>query len=403
MTRLTNHLIAVAALLIATCSGPAGAASELPAAPNDSNTAVLDQAVHDICPKRVAMLGEATHGDGATVVYKAALVRRLIERCHFNAVFFEASHYDFLEFGRRLKAGEPTSPEMISAAVGGLWKFDREFAPLVPYLYDKARAGRVSLGGIDSQLGSAGAFYSNDAMPDELTGWLAPARRTACRETLHKQIYYAFSHYGPAENAEVSRCLGDIGAALAKADLPAPRRILYREMLASMTRFVDYVLADQPGYIRGRDASMYAIFDWLARRLPPNSKIIVWAATAHIAHDASANPAFSGGGNFGSFIAKAYGRQSFALGITALSGTYRYSRQEPARAVAPTGADSLEGKALAGTAADATYLDAAKLAAIGAAPARLFGADSDTADWHRVLDGVIVLRRQQPPQRTDGS
>jgi len=318
-------------------------------------------------------------------------------------VFFEANHYDFLEFDRRLKAGELTSSAMFSAAIGGLWKFDREFAPLVPYLYDRARAGRVTLGGIDNQLGAAGAFYANDTMPEELTGWLVPARRAACRETLHKQIYYGFPHYGAAENAEVSRCLSDIGAALGKAEMPAVRRTMYREMLAAMSRFVGYALADQPGYIRGRDASMYAAFDWLAHRLPSNSKIIVWAATVHVAHDASTDPDFRGGGNFGSFVEKAYGRQSFALGITALSGSYRYSRQEPARALPPPAADSLEHKALADTTTDAAYLGAAKLDIIGTAPGRLFGADPVTADWHRVLDGVIVLREQRPPQRTDGS
>ena len=402
MASLANHFMA-AALLAATCTGLARAAPDPAAVPVAPDPAILDQAVRAMCPKRIAMLGEATHGDGATVAYKAALVRRLIDQCHFNAVFFEASHYDFLEFGRRVKAGEPTSPEMISAAVGGLWKFDREFAPLVPYIYDKASAGRVTLGGIDNQLGSAGAFYANDAMPEELTGWLAPARRTACRETLHKQIYSTFPHYGQAEKATVSRCLEDIGATLAKADIPVPRRMQYREMLAAMNRFMGYVLADQAGYIKGRDASMYAIFDWLTHRLPPNSKIIVWAANAHIAHDASADPAFSGGGNFGSFIAKTYGRQSFALGLTALAGAYRYGRREPNRALAPAGADSLESKALANIAAAAAYLDAAKLAAIGVAPARLLGADFDTANWQRAFDGVLVLRQQRPPQRTDAS
>lgn len=401
--RVKANRLSVVLLLLASLS-PAAATSSGPALspPPQPDSVVLAQAVHDICPRRVAMLGESTHGDGATVAFKVALVRRLVEQCHFNAVFFEANHYDFLEFDRRLKAGEPTSPAMVSAAVGGLWKFDREFAPLVPYLYDHARAGRLALGGIDNQLGAAGAFYANDTMPEELTGWLVPARRAACRETLHKQIYYGFPHYGAAENAEVSRCLSDITAALGKAEMPAGRRAIYREMLAAMTRFVGYVLADQPGYIRGRDASMYAAFDWLAHRLPSNSKIIVWAATVHVAHDASADPDFGGGGNFGSFVYKAYGRQSFALGTTALSGSYRYSRQEPARPLPPPAADSLEHKALADTTADAAYLGAAKLGTIGTSPGRLFGADPVTANWHRVLDGVIVLREQRPPQRTDG-
>jgi erythromycin esterase-like protein len=365
--------------------------------------AALAAALHDICPKRVALLGEATHGDGTTVAFKAALVQQLVERCHFNAVFFEASHYDFLEFSRRLKAGEPTSPDMIASAAGGLWKFDREFVPLMPFLYAEARAGRVALGGIDDQLGSAGAFYSSDTMSDELTGYLDEPRRTACRDILGKRIYYRFPLYGIAEHQLVSKCMAEIDVALASTGKPQDKRALHRQMLTGIERLLSRELQVNLPYVRGRDRSMYLNFEWLAGRLPPNSKIIVWTATFHAAKDATADPDIGAARNFGSYIHRAYGREAFALGFTALAGSYRYSRKETERTMPPAPPGSLESIALAHSDAAAVYLDTRRLHLIGSVPGRPFQPGYATTVWDRALDGLVVFRKQRPPQRTDGS
>jgi erythromycin esterase-like protein len=148
---------------------------------------------------------------------------------------------------------------------------------------------------------------------------------------------------------------------------------------------------------------MYLNFRWLAQRLPPRSKIILWGATFHFAKDSSTDAEYTMGGNLGSFIHRAYGRQAFALGFSALSGSFRYSRQEPDRAFprAPNG--SLESQAFADTTADAVYLDTARLKAMRNTPGRLDGYVYITHPWDRAVDGVVVFRRQRPPQRTDGS
>ncbi len=400
MKRKANHLMA-GLTLIASAPLTAGSPRSEGTPEAQPDRAVLAQVVHDICPKRVAMLGEATHGDGVTVAFKTALVRELIDKCHFNAVFFEASHYDFLEFSRRLRAGEPTTPEMIASAVGGLWKFDREFAPLVPYLFARARAGRVALGGLDDQLGSAGAFFANDAMPTELTGYLDEPRRGECREILRKRIYYQFPNYAAPEHDQVASCLTGIDAALVQAGKDAETR-LHREMIVSMTRMISRELLAQDSYIQQRDGSMYLNFRWLAAGLPARSKIIVWGATAHMAKDVAADRHYDGAANLGSLIRRDYMQQSFALGFSALSGSYRYSRSQPDRALAIAPRGSLEDRALTDAGRDAVYRRKPWLKAIGTVPARLLGDDFVTAAWQRALDGVVVFRQQRPPQRTDG-
>src|SRR5438128_11075975 len=130
-------LLAVLALLAA--PAPASAQPDDPA---------MDTAVRNLCHRQVAMLGEASHGDGATFAFKTRLIRRLVSECGYNAVFFEASHYDFLEFQRRVRAREPVTPAMVSSSIGGLWNRFAEVPALIQFLFEPAGAGRVRLGGL---------------------------------------------------------------------------------------------------------------------------------------------------------------------------------------------------------------------------------------------------------------
>lgn len=62
--------------------------------------------VHALCGKRLALLGEPpVHGFGETLEFKDELVCRLVDGCHYNAVFFESGTYDFIHIERILKSG----------------------------------------------------------------------------------------------------------------------------------------------------------------------------------------------------------------------------------------------------------------------------------------------------------
>jgi erythromycin esterase-like protein len=136
--------------------------------------------------------------------------------------------------------------------------------------------------------------------------------------------------------------------------------------------------------------------------LPPKSKIIIWTATFHAAKDATSDPDIGAARNFGAHMHRAYGRQAFALGFSALGGSYRYSRTEPARLLPPAPPGALESIALANSDAAAVYLNAQRLHVIGMVPGRPLQPNYVTTIWSRALDGVVVFREQRPPQRTDG-
>ena len=361
----------------------------------------LEGAVHDLCNHDVALLGEADHGDGTTVAFKVALVQRLVTRCHYNALFFEGSHYEFLNLSRRLRARQPVSPEQVATAIGGLWKFDRELAPLIPFLAAQAGSGRLRLGGIDDQLGGLGQTYENDEMPAELTAFLAAGRGAECREALHRRIYSESTNDAP-ERARLQSCLAEIGDAVARSPaLDRPDREDLLEMVASAARFVARPTSDMVAYVHDRDRSMYLNFRWLADRLPPGSRIIVWASTSHIAKDGAVTGDYVGARNLGSYLHESYGRRAFALGFTALGGAHFWTRREPSRPIASASPGSLEVLALSGSGADAAYLGTRQLRALGAVPGSMFLHRPVTASWASVLDGVVVFREEQPPHRID--
>lgn len=373
------------------------AVGAVPAARAASDEAALSAAVHDLCGRQVALLGEsATHGMGHSTAFKAALVERLVRRCGFRNMLFEASHYDFLALSRALRRGD-AAPAMLGSALGGLWNRDAGIQPLLGFLFDRARSGEVTLGGLDDQLGSAGAFYSLDAMPGELAAWLPEAGRGACRDALRRRIRWEYASadaYDDAARAEITDCLSRIGQAV-RASPRSDARTMALELADNAARAIRADGMSDSARANDREAALYANFRRFAAR---GGKIIVWAATVHLARDASADPRFAGGRSFGAALSRAYGRRAFVLGFSALGGSYRLNRRETrVLPAAPPG--SIEAQAFAGADADSVYVGGAMLAALGRSDAGIFRRDAFTGnDWSKAVDAVVVFREEYPPR-----
>jgi erythromycin esterase-like protein len=364
----------------------------------------LRAAEQDLCRRQVALLGEnGFHGEGKSVAFRAALIRRLVTRCGFRAVFFEAEHDDFIAVDRAARRHQPLTEAMVLSAIGGKWNKDTELAPLVAFLTAQARSGRVTLGGLDDQLGSAGAFYSLDLMPAELAAALPPERREACRAALSQRIYYAYSDNSPHDPASLARlrsCLAEMRAAASAASGDRDLRDERLEMIASAERAIARDFVPLKANIAGRDRSMYLNFRWLAGRLPRGTRIIVWAANQHVAKDAALDPNFTPGGNLGAYIHHDYGARAFALGFTSASGSFRWTRGETREipAAAPGSVEAI----LAGATGDAFYAGPSRLNSLGTRSGAFFNLQKPaSARWSDLFDGIVVFRAERPPVRTD--
>lgn len=345
-------------------------------------------------------LGEAAHGDGASIAFKAALTEQLVRRCGFRAVLFEASRYDFLEYERRLRAREIASADMLSSAIGGLWRRDAEFAPLVPFLHERAARGVLSLGGLDDQLGSAGAFYSIAEMAADLTQALPEGRRSDCRDTLRRRIYSNYGAERPYEEAErrrIESCLDEAERSLAAAPDEAGRREARLQMTVAFRSAVARDRLPEAARTRARDGAMYRAFRRDLSRLGDRPRVIVWTATVHGARSAAALDGPDAEPTLGALAHRDLGRQVFSLGISALAGRYAEFPGGPVRDVPAAPLDSLESRALSQERAEAVYLDRTALRRAGLVTSSALSHRPLRLRWRQVLDGLVVLRTQRPP------
>lgn len=371
---------------------------------NPSDDEALTAVTHALCHREVVMLGEsATHGDGHTEAFKVALIQRLINHCGFDSVFFESSHYEFLHIARQLRSGQPISADQVSTAVGGLWKFDQEFQPLLPFLVAKLQSGQITVGGLDDQLGQLGQDYANVQMVTALAALLPQPQATACGSALQSRVnndYPEASPYSKADQSEINNCLVEIRTAIA-ADTTADRATSEdrEEMVSAFQRWIARDFASSPDYIVARDRSMFQSFEWLRTQQPRRRKVIVWAATVHIAKQADPTWGDHTGTNFGSFVHQKYGARAFSLGFSALSGSFRKGRRD-IQQIPAAPPDSLEAQTLHGTSADAVFVPSSQLETMATLPGAVFRHAYQTLHWATFLDGVVAFRQERPPTST---
>lgn len=361
----------------------------------------LEAATRGLCKVQVAMLGEiATHGDGHTLAFKVALVERLVDRCGFDAVFFEANQDEFIHLNERIQSGEAVTPDDLLTAVGGLWKFYREFPPLPPFLLMRARSGKLFLGGLDDQLAQLGQNYANDEMIAGLTSLLPLPEQQSCNNAFHQRIYYDFPvdrPYSKLDQSQLKTCLAKVDVA-AQADPTVNGKVKEDrlEMISATQRWISRDFSPDREGMANRDRSMFQTFEWLQSRLPKKHKTIIWAATVHIAKQGDPMWGDRAGTNLGSFISSKYGNRASSLAFSALGGSFRQGKGKfPAIPVPP--ADSVEVQALRGTTASSAYVGSKQLAAMGARPGAFFIHSYQTLAWANFLDSVVVFRTERPP------
>ena len=364
-----------------------------------------DPAVHALCGETVALLGESpTHGFGNSLEYKVQVARRLINECHYSALFVESGLYDYVHIERSLRSGQGVSDSMISAAIGGLWA-NREVQDFVPFLTRKVKTGSLTLGGLDDQIGRGS--YASREMASDLVQPLQGDEQSRCLAVLKRHLLWQYTEdapYSSLDKEKIVGCLNEIQTALSSARRSTTTESDTGAMVASLKRNLDrdftendFTKKDQQlKWINDRERSMYLNFIWLRRQLPSDSKVIVWAATVHTAKDLSRVPGMEGRVSLGSYIHSELKKAVFSFGISAYSGTFAFTNQ-PVRKLSDASPSSLEAQAIVRSGDDIVYLSRKQLRSFNAVPARLLGTDFITAEWSEVFDGVLVFREERLP------
>ena len=358
---------------------------------------VVERAADAVCDRQIVLLGELpSHGEARAFQAKAAIVERLVERCGFDAVVFEAPVYDFVGFQRAVAAGS-AEPAQLDRAIGRFWE-TRELAQWRRWLFGRATGRGLLLAGMDDQA-SATSEYARATLPGLVAAWSPAASAAECEQTVARHLFWRYDdrqRFDAPEQARLHRCARAAAESLATASAEASAgtragtRAADRMMLDNLATLADR--QRDPAGAADRDEVMYRNILAVSERMPAGSRVVVWTATVHAARRRGDLLSFQ---PLGARLVERFGDRVAAIGSSAYAGlSARAGGALTTLPEMPPG--SLEAR-VTGAGAEWAYVSARALREIGVAPSRLLGRLA-SADWSAYFDHVIVVREEVPPR-----
>lgn len=266
--------------------------------PGDDDLSDLEPLRAALADARVVVLGEATHGEGATFLVKSRLVRFLHREMGFDVLAFESGFYDCREAWRRIEAGAEADATLRDA-VFPIWTRSEQVQPLLRHFAGAARSERpLVLAGIDPQFTGAisqrhlGADLRRVAEGAGLDGERFSVAIAAGLSNLVDGRYESGELPSPEERARFDEALAALEARLEAPDASEiPERAFWLRLVTSTrdhaasswtTDFSRRLLEDPESY-QVRERLMGEQLAWLAREGYPGRRIIVWMHSGHAA------------------------------------------------------------------------------------------------------------------------
>ncbi|RAL26874.1 erythromycin esterase family protein [Thermoflavimicrobium daqui] len=319
--------------------------------------------------KRVVLLGESSHGAAEFNSSKVRLVQYLHEELDYDVIAFESGLAE--NHAADIHASKNTPLKTMQDAIFGVWHAE-ETLPLFDYLKkEKKTKDPLTLAGFDMQpMGSYPTF---------LKDWLTKVDPSMAEKAYQTEIKFINYYHGinttfdqfqqekPKMISEYQDIINFVKKHKKKLSAIYPQNsnliqvteYALKDRINSTEKIIEKNLLFSQYVNEGkyeeaqkyfdelsvlRDQAMANHLTWLAEKLYPNKKIIVWAHNLHIrkANTKAENPNRSPVVSMGELIPARLKKQSYVVGLYMNKGVSALNNREPAPVRYPHPSGNLE-------------------------------------------------------------
>ena len=376
----------------------------------------------------IVMLGEQSHGDGTTYLAKSRLVKFLHQEMDFDVLAFESNMYLSRRVNTLLAAGE-TPYDAMTAGIPWTFSKSEQIQDLVSYIGQEFNSSNpLVIAGFDIPLRNNSNSWDKTVFLNGITTFLTSVGLDSSRyddwanfrEIIEVTMDSGYANVDPPDSASQLKFTNTIE--LIQDDLasivsdPNPRETsfwmqIFENVRVNSERVWNVNYDDWNSTPREildlRDVRMGENIVWLAKEYFPNRKMIVWAATSHIARDMQAvdifaTPEYEGMVQMGDVVWDSLGTQMYAMGFTAYEGTYgapllpNFSTRVLQLPVPSAIEDLMNRAGFENAIINFRDLPQSGAWLEGALICRPFGHGNMIGSWTQVMDGIIYTKTMVP-------
>lgn len=263
--------------------------------PTETTTDDLDFLKSELDGVSVVMLGEQSHGDGASFLAKTRLIKYLHEEMDFDVLVFESGLVDCYRVWKAIEAGAD-SLGVFDLGVFPVWTQSKQVEPLMRYVLNQAKTNApLILAGFDIQ--PTGSAIPLDQRFTELKDFLN-AYITSFNEADYPVFLQLMADPGKAmrqkpdaEQKELfARDISKLQRSILAAGSGEEAQVMARSIKNLQQTFDLFWHADlrkpgnTPHVFNIRDKGMAENMTLLREQIYPGKKMIVWGANTHLGY-----------------------------------------------------------------------------------------------------------------------